>query len=74
VTGRPARGYPPSREEMVTEAKTAGAEVLLPVRAGNSVTSCDLGIFMDQAAEAIPALDTHTGHSLGCGHCRHRDT
>lgn len=29
---------------------------------GNSVTSCDLGIFMDQVAEAIPAPDTHTGH------------
>jgi hypothetical protein len=36
-----------------------------PVGAGNSVTSCDLGIFMDQAAEAIPALETHTGHFSG---------
>jgi hypothetical protein len=35
------------------------------VGAGNSVTSCDLGIFMDQAAEAIPALDTHTGPFSG---------
>lgn len=36
-----------------------------PVGAGNCVTSRDLGIFMDQAAEASPALDTHTGHFSG---------
>ena len=30
-----------------------------PVGAGNHVTSCDLGIFMDQAAEPVPTQNTH---------------
>ena len=36
-----------------------------PVGAGNYVTSCDLGIFVNQAAESVPAQNTHTGHSGG---------
>jgi hypothetical protein len=33
-----------------------------PVGAGYSVTSRDLGIFMNEAAEAVSAQDAHTGH------------
>ena len=36
-----------------------------PVGAENSVTSCDLRIFMDQPAEPVPAQNTHTGHPDG---------
>ena len=37
-------------------------EVSRPVGAGNCVTLCDLGVFADQAAEPVPALNAHTGH------------
>jgi hypothetical protein len=30
--------------------------------AGNYVTLCDLGVFADQAAEPVPAQNTHSGH------------
>jgi hypothetical protein len=30
--------------------------------AGNYVTSCHLRVFMDQAAEPVPAQNAHTGH------------
>src|SRR4029077_19671932 len=33
-----------------------------PVGAGNSVTLCGLGIFVDQAAEPVTAPNAHTGH------------
>ena len=36
--------------------------VFRPVGAGNSVTLCDLGVFVDQAAEPVPAQNAHTGH------------
>jgi hypothetical protein len=36
-----------------------------PVGAGYSVTSRDLGIFMNEAAEAVPAQDAHTRHISG---------
>src|ERR1039457_5492948 len=32
------------------------------VGADNLVTSCHLGIFMDQAAEPVPAYNAHIGH------------
>jgi len=32
------------------------------VGAGNSVTLCDLGVFVDQAADPVPAQNAHTGH------------
>ena len=32
------------------------------VGADNPVTSCDLGIFMDRAADPVPAQNAHTGH------------
>jgi hypothetical protein len=35
---------------------------LRPVGAGNCVTLCDLGVFADQAAEPVLALNAHTGH------------
>jgi hypothetical protein len=35
---------------------------LVRVGAENYVTSCDLQIFVDQAAEAVPAQDMHIGH------------
>ena len=30
--------------------------------AENHVTSCDLGTFVDQATEAVPAQNAHTSH------------
>ena len=33
-----------------------------PVGADNPVTLCDLGIFMDQAAESVPAQNAYTGY------------
>jgi len=30
--------------------------------AGDCVTSCDLGVFVDQATEPVPAQNAHTGH------------
>ena len=30
--------------------------------AGNYVTSCDLRVFVDQAAEPVPAQNAQTGH------------
>jgi hypothetical protein len=39
--------------------------MLAPVGAENTVTLCDLGIFMDQAAEPVPAQNAHTGHFDG---------
>jgi hypothetical protein len=35
------------------------------VDAGNYVTSCDLRIFVDQAAEPVSPQNAHTGHSAG---------
>ena len=35
----------------------------LPVGAGNCGTLCGLGVFVDQAAEPVPALNAHTSHS-----------
>jgi hypothetical protein len=32
-----------------------------PVGAGNGVTLCDLGVFVDQAAEPVPAQNARTG-------------
>jgi hypothetical protein len=32
------------------------------VGAGNCVTLCDLGVFVDQAAEPVPAHNAHSGH------------
>ena len=32
------------------------------VGAGNCVTLCDLGVFVDQAAEPVAAQDAHSGH------------
>jgi hypothetical protein len=45
-------------------ADRAGARARIPaaVGAGNCVTSCDLRVFVDQAAEPIPAQNAHTGH------------
>ena len=31
----------------------------------NGVTSCDLGILVDQATETVPAQNAHTGHVSG---------
>jgi hypothetical protein len=36
-----------------------------PAGAEDSVTSCDLRIFIDQPAEPVPAQNTHTGHVGG---------
>ena len=33
-----------------------------PVGAGIYVTSCDLRVFVDEAAESVPAQNAHTGH------------
>jgi hypothetical protein len=30
--------------------------------AGDCVTSCDLGVFVDQATEPVPAQNAHTSH------------
>jgi hypothetical protein len=35
--------------------------------AGNSVTSCDLRVFVDEAAESVPAQNAHTGHVARTG-------
>ena len=35
---------------------------LHPVGAGNCVTSCDLGVLVDQAAEPVVALNADAGH------------
>ena len=39
-----------------------------PSRAGNYVTSCNLRVFADEAAEPVPAQNVHTGHSARCMH------
>ena len=36
--------------------------------AGNYVTSCNLRVFADEAAEPVPAQNVHTGHSARCMH------
>jgi hypothetical protein len=35
------------------------------VGAGNGVTQCDLGVFADEAAEAVPPQNTDTAHFYG---------
>jgi hypothetical protein len=39
------------------------AAARLPVGDGNCGTLCGLGVFVDQAAEPVPALNAHTSHS-----------
>src|SRR5580704_14502280 len=39
--------------------------VMLPVGAGNRVTSCDVDMFADQSAEPIAPQDAHAGHFYG---------
>jgi hypothetical protein len=38
------------------------------VGAGNYVTSCNLRVFADEAAEPLPAQNLHTGHTARCMH------
>jgi hypothetical protein len=48
-------GYVQAARADNTWRPTTPTSGTLPVGAENPVTSCDLGIFMDQAAEPVPA-------------------
>jgi hypothetical protein len=59
------------RHENAVLRRCAGRVRYDPVGAESPVTSCDLGIFMDQAAEPVPAQDpdirAHSGQTLTPG-------
>jgi hypothetical protein len=57
ASGRARLSY--SHAEALFKEASGGA-TLHHVGAGNYVTSCDLGVFVDQAAEAVPAQNAYT--------------